>query len=381
MKKSLISKLFATALAISSLGTITLIATPSNAQTTLFASAEVDQNRFVIAAIPSSINNLHQLVIIEQIAATRNCWSESGSNPTIVNPLLLQFNFTGICGRSTDSNGYSIRMGGQDLGVSYNFSFVRAGNDLVLIGSDPFNPTGPKIEIGRTNGLSQSPMKINLNPGWRLTRRTYEGLPLGHVYLTNNRTLSQVVADSGGTTISGITDNGITINSGATGNGTNNSGTTSCITTNNGTTNSGAGSSGTTNSGTTNSGITNNGTTNNRTTNSGITNNGTTNNGTTTSSVSTSSGTPTGTGATGMGSLSNRTNGSGITTSSVTTNTAIATSGGNGTNTGATGGGNTSSRTSGSGTTTRTETASSSTELFCPPPGQAPPPQRRGWIR
>jgi len=194
MKKSLISKLFAATLAILSLGT----SISSNAQTSLFGSSEVDQTKFVVTAIPSSITNLYQLVIIEQVSSTRNCWSESGSNPTIVNPLLLQFDFSGICGRSTDSNGYSIRMAGQDLGISYSFSFVRSGNDLVMIGSDLFNPRGPKVEIGRTNGLSQSPMKVILKPGWRLTRRTYEGSPLGHIYLTNNRTLSQVVADGGG---------------------------------------------------------------------------------------------------------------------------------------------------------------------------------------
>ena len=194
MKKSLINKLVATTLAILSLGT----AISSHAQTSLFGSSEVDQTKFVVTAIPSSISNLYQLVIIEQVSSTRNCWSESGSNPTIVNPLLLQFDFSGICGRATDSNGYSIRMAGQDLGVSYSFSFVRSGNDLVMVGSDPFNPRGAKIEIGRTNGLSQSPMKVNLNPGWRLTRRTYEGSPLGHIYLTNNRTLNQVVADAGG---------------------------------------------------------------------------------------------------------------------------------------------------------------------------------------
>ncbi len=194
MKKILISKLLAATLAISSLG----IAISSNAQSSLFGSADLDQSKFVVTAIPSSSGNLYQLVIIEQVSSTRSCWSESGSNPTIVNPLLLQFDFSGICGRATDSNGYSIRMGGQDLGVGYSFSFVRDGNDLVMVGSDPFNQDGAKVEIGRTRGLSSSPMKVFLNPGWRLTRRTYEGSPLGHIYLTNNRTLNQVIADGGG---------------------------------------------------------------------------------------------------------------------------------------------------------------------------------------
>lgn len=273
MKKSLISKLFATTLAILSMGTAIDPTISTQAQTTVFNSSEVDQTKFVVAAIYSPVSNLYQLVILEQISTTRNCWSESNRNPTILNLLLLQFDFTGICGRSTDSNGYSIRMAGQDLGVSYSFSFVRSGNDLVMIGSDPFNPNSPKIEIGRTNGVSQSPMKVNLNSGWRLTKRTYQGSPLGHFYLTSNRTFNQVVAEGSGTGVSstcGTTGNnpigcgttGInSLSSGTTGVNTTSTVNNSCATTGVGIPVSGTGTSLTIIGGTPSSGIPTNGTT------------------------------------------------------------------------------------------------------------------------
>ncbi len=368
MKKSLISKLFATTLAILSLGTAidsTIpssaqigIPQPSNSQTTAFNSVEVDQNKFVVAATYSAISNLYQLVIIEQISPTRSCWSESSRNPTILNLLLLQFDFTSICGRATDSNGYSIRMGGQDLGVSYSFTFVRSGNDLVMLGSDPFNPNSPKIEIGRTNGLSQSPMKVNLSPGWRLTRRTYEGNPLGHIYLTNNRTLNQVIA-SGGVFTGSIAETGDGLGTGMVRTGTSNG------TTGTGTTGSGATGIATTTGGgasvciTPATGTTATGTTGGVTTgsnSSGTTSSGTTGNRTTGTGSNVSGTALGGTGTTGGGISGNRTTGSGVPSSS---NGGGITVGGTGTTggtgitsgTATAGGGTTGSRTTSSGTT------------------------------
>jgi hypothetical protein len=88
---------------------------PATAAT--FEQAEVDQNKFIAVAAPFG-NNAHQLLIIEQVSPKRECWSESGTNPVTVEPLLLNFDFTGICGRSTDSNGYSIRMDGSRSGAT-----------------------------------------------------------------------------------------------------------------------------------------------------------------------------------------------------------------------------------------------------------------------
>jgi hypothetical protein len=156
---------------------------PTSAAT--FDSAEVNSNNFIAVAAPFG-NNQHQLLIIEQVSNKRPCWSESGSNPVKVEPLLLNFDFTGICGRSTDSNGYSLRMSGQDLGLDYLLRIVERDGDLVLLGTPRVNPQAPEIEIGRTKGITEGFEKIVLNPGWRFTRRTYQGKALGHIYLTSD---------------------------------------------------------------------------------------------------------------------------------------------------------------------------------------------------
>ena len=151
-----------------------------------FESAEVTAEKFIAVATPAYSNNQHQLLIIEQISSTQPCWSESGSNPVKVDPLLLNFDFTGICGRSNDSNAYSIRMNGQDLGLDYILRVVERDGDLVLLGTNRTNYAAPEIEIGRTQGISDGFQKIILNPGWRFTRRSYQGKKLGHIYLTND---------------------------------------------------------------------------------------------------------------------------------------------------------------------------------------------------
>ncbi|NEO98062.1 MAG: DUF3747 domain-containing protein [Symploca sp. SIO2E9] len=150
-----------------------------------FGNTEVNADNFVAVAAPFG-SNQHQLVIIEQISNRRACWRENGSNPVRVDPLLLNFDFTGICGRSLDSNGYSIRMNGQDLGLDYMLRLIERDGELLLLGTPIKEHNAPEIEIGSSRGINNGFQKIFLNPGWRFTRRTYQGRRLGHIYLTND---------------------------------------------------------------------------------------------------------------------------------------------------------------------------------------------------
>jgi N-acetylmuramoyl-L-alanine amidase len=148
---------------------------------------QVDQNEFIAVAAPYG-NNKYNLLIIEQIPGKKQCWSESGANPIAIDPLLLSFDFTGHCKRSTDSNGYSIRVDGQDHGLDYLLSLVERNGELQLIGTSRTNPGQPGIVVGRTGGLSQGGfMKVVLNPGWQFTKRTYQGKELGHVYFSGSK--------------------------------------------------------------------------------------------------------------------------------------------------------------------------------------------------
>ena len=154
---------------------------------TNYGELEVNQNQFIAVAVPFG-RRQYNLMIIEQIDKQPKCWSESGSQPVTVEPLLLNFDFSGICRRATDSNGYSMRIQGQDYGLNYLLSIVEREGELLLLGTPRVGePNLPEVLVGRSYGLNQGWSKILLNPGWRFTKRTFEAQTLGHIYLTNDR--------------------------------------------------------------------------------------------------------------------------------------------------------------------------------------------------
>ncbi len=184
-----------TRLKVVALATLALsaLAPMKPAAAALFSKADLDPSKLILVASPYG-NNAHQLLIVEQVSNSRTCWSESGVSPTTVNPLLAEFDFTGICGRSTDANGYSIRMGDQDLGLQYSLRVVQRNGDLLLVGAPTTNRTAPEIQVGRAGGTTNGFAKLYLNPGWRITRRVYANQALGHYYLTNDQPLNSAIA-------------------------------------------------------------------------------------------------------------------------------------------------------------------------------------------
>jgi N-acetylmuramoyl-L-alanine amidase len=161
------------------------------AQANVFSETPVDDDRIIAIAAPYN-DGLHQLLVIQQVATDKSCWRESSAaaGPVQVDPLLAYFDFTGICGRSTDSNGYSIRLGGQDLGWRYSLQTVKQDGDLLLVGVPTNNRNAPRLTIGHVGGWHEGFVKIHLNPGWQMSQRTYLGEPLGHIYFTNNQSLA-----------------------------------------------------------------------------------------------------------------------------------------------------------------------------------------------
>ncbi|MDR9402952.1 MAG: DUF3747 domain-containing protein [Halothece sp. Uz-M2-17] len=166
---------------------------PSEAQN--FGAKDVPQDDYVAVAAPFGEDN-YNLLIIEQKSDQQACWSESGSSPVVIDPLLLDFDFAGICGRATDSNGYSIRVDGEDYGLDYLLRLVERDNELVLVGT-PRNNQGEEIIVGRTNGLAEGYLKIQLDPQWTFAKRTYEDRTLGHIYLAKTTGIDLPFADIG----------------------------------------------------------------------------------------------------------------------------------------------------------------------------------------
>jgi hypothetical protein len=148
-----------------------------------FTETEIDQQIVIAVAKPYGTDKF-DLLILEQIPGKQQCWSESGTNPAVVNPLLLNFDFTGKCRRATDANGYSIRIDGLDYGLEYLLRLVPRGNELLLIATSRVDAKKPEIVVGSTHGMVRGFMKIDLNPGWKFTKRTFGNKILGHFYFS-----------------------------------------------------------------------------------------------------------------------------------------------------------------------------------------------------
>jgi hypothetical protein len=155
-----------------------------------FEEQLVNQGQFLVVAVPFGYKE-HRLEIIEQIPGGQQCWQESSSNPVVVNLLLLNFDHSKSCQRITNTNGYSLRLNGQDERVSYIIKIVERNGELNLVATHK-DPQQPELLIGRTYGLSNAPLKIILNPGWRLTKRVHQGETVQHVYLSGGSSIAQI---------------------------------------------------------------------------------------------------------------------------------------------------------------------------------------------
>lgn len=149
----------------------------------LFQVAELNPQNFVLVSAPIGDGARAQLNIYEQLSNLRPCYETQGSQPALVNPLLTTFDFTGICGRFLDANGYSVRVGGTDLAPAYRLSVIRRPDDNVLLAVPTTPGAGPEMVVARTQGAGDGFLQLLLEPGWELKRRAYNGRNLGHVYL------------------------------------------------------------------------------------------------------------------------------------------------------------------------------------------------------
>lgn len=155
----------------------------------------ISQSQVIAVARPYGENS-YDLLVIEQVPEKKQCWSESGNNPVVINPLLLNFDFTGHCRRATDSNGYSVRIDRRDYGLGYLLGVVPSQGELLLVARSRTDAKAPPIIIGRTKGMAKGFLKFNLEPGWRFTKRAFDGKGLGHFYFTGD---GEEILAAGGT--------------------------------------------------------------------------------------------------------------------------------------------------------------------------------------
>ncbi|WP_150109055.1 DUF3747 domain-containing protein [Stanieria cyanosphaera] len=168
------------------LGAIALPLFTSTSKAVAFEEQAVNSGQFLAVAVPFGYKE-YRLEIIEQIPGKQPCWQESGSGPVTVNLLLNNFDYTGSCKRITNTNGYTLRLNGQDDAVSYVNKIVERNGELQLIAFHK-DPKLPDLTIGRTKGLTANAMRVFLEPGWQITKRVHQGQVVDHVYLSGNST-------------------------------------------------------------------------------------------------------------------------------------------------------------------------------------------------
>jgi hypothetical protein len=175
--------------------------TPWAQAANLFNSRPLDASRFAVLARPVG-NSDWNLLVLEQIQTQPLCWEQRPDG--LIDPALNRFNFTGICSRYLDSNGYSLRVGDQDLASRYRLQLRQSGSELRLEASTPSDPT--VLVVGR----ARVPLRdrdgfvaLKLEPGWDLQRRAFGDQTLSHIYFANPSPLPDLVAKTSGGTAAG----------------------------------------------------------------------------------------------------------------------------------------------------------------------------------
>ena len=163
---------------------------PVKAQT---GEEQIDQNQVVAVAVPGG--RFYNLVVVEQIPGQQDCWEENGSQPTVIDPLWTTFDFTGSCRRAADSNGYSVRLDGQDTSQDYSLDVVETGDEVQLVAVSRADRS--RTVVGKTFGKKEGEfLKIYLNPGWEFTKKTFDGKTLGHFHFSGDTAAIAAAGDN-----------------------------------------------------------------------------------------------------------------------------------------------------------------------------------------
>ena len=158
----------------------------------LFDSAAVPQKHFAVLAQPIG-RTQWKLLVLEQIKTQPRCWRARQDG--LVEPSLNRFNFSGICKRYLDSNGYSLRSGGQDLGTRFRFRLKQSGASLKLEALDPQQKAPLLVGQARIPGRNPNGfVALQLEPGWTLERRVYQGRKLNHLYFAHQAPVNRLLA-------------------------------------------------------------------------------------------------------------------------------------------------------------------------------------------
>lgn len=167
---------------------------------TLFDSAPLRPERAIALAQPLA-GNRWNLVLLEQLQAGVNCWQRlaDGSVLNMADGVRNE----AFCGRYSSSSAYSLRVGGSDLTSPWRLR-LEAGNDRLELQATSPQSAAPLLVASAplpagAGGGAFTPLE--LEPGWTLERRSYNGRSLNHLYLSNSEPLPALIARSRGSVL------------------------------------------------------------------------------------------------------------------------------------------------------------------------------------
>ena len=162
----------------------------------VFGSQPLDGRRFAILARPVAREDW-TLLVLEQVQPFPRCWEDRADG--LVDPSLNRFDFSGICSRYLDSNGYSLRIGDLDLDSRYRLRLRQRQQQIELRAFTPQRTTELVVARGSVPLRDRDGfVALTLEPGWQLQRRTYGSQTLSHVYFANPQPLEALLAASSG---------------------------------------------------------------------------------------------------------------------------------------------------------------------------------------
>jgi len=166
----------------------------SQAAAGVFQSQPLEQERLAVLGQPVGRQGW-KLLVLEQLKPAPKCWEERRDG--LIDPALNRFNFSGICSRYLDSNGYSLRVGDDDVSPRYRLRLESQGNTLVLLAMSGSHPTELVVGRGAIPLRDRSGfVALKLEPGWQLERRMYGERSLSHVYFANPQPLDGLIAQA-----------------------------------------------------------------------------------------------------------------------------------------------------------------------------------------
>ena len=166
----------------------------SQAAAGVFQSQPLELERLAVLGQPVGSQGW-KLLVLEQLKPAPKCWEERRDG--LIDPALNRFNFSGICSRYLDSNGYSLRVGDDDVSPRYRLRLESQGNTLVLLAMSGSHPTELVVGRGAIPLRDRSGfVALKLEPGWQLERRMYGKRSLSHVYFANPQPLDGLIAQA-----------------------------------------------------------------------------------------------------------------------------------------------------------------------------------------